>query len=265
MKLHYTASVVICLLALGGLTSSPAPSREQPSGSKTWIGHYQDVEAYLQTAECVTVENFGSGPSVEAKPLARRCVLPPGGPVKRMLWQAMTSGPYRGFKESPTGNLAAYELDKLLQLDMLPPVVERDLLGHKGAATFWVENAQAVTAEKPADASERARWESQLARMAMFDNLIGNWERNPNNVIRDDRWNLVLLDHTRAFGTGTDLRYPMPEIDDDLWSRIVKLTRRQLDSSLARWLTPEEITALVARREKIKAEINKQKRAATRR
>lgn len=265
MKLHRTASAVICLLALGGLTSSPAPSRAQASGSKTWVGHNQDVEAYLRTAECVTAENFGPGPSVDSQPMARRCILPPGGPVKRMLWQPMTSGPYRGFRAITSGNLAAYELDKLLKLDMLPPVVERDLLGHKGVATFWVENAKVVTAEKPADASERARWDAQRARMAMFDNLIFNAERAPNNTIRDDKWNLVLLDHTRAFGTATEVLYPMPEVDGDLWSRIDKLTRQQLDSSLARWLTPEEITALVARREKMKAEINKQKRPATRR
>ena len=258
MKLHRTASAVIGLLALAGLMSSRAPSRAQASGSKTWVGRYQEVEAYLRTAECVAFEPFGSGPSVESQPMARRCILPSGGPVRRMLWQPLTTGPYRGFKVNITGKLPAYELDKLLKLEMLPPVVERDMLGHKGAATFWVENIQAVTAEKPTDTAERAHWEAQLARTAMFDNLIANRDRNPNNMIRDAAWNLVLLDHARAFGTGTELLHPMPEIDRELWSRIEKLTRPQLDSALARWLSAEEITALVGRREKMKAEIKKQ-------
>ena len=36
--------------------------------------------------------------------------------------------------------------------------------------------------------------------MTMFDNLIGNRDRNRRNMLRDTAWNLILIDQTRAFG-----------------------------------------------------------------
>ena len=102
-------------------------------GSKTWVGHYQEVEEYLRTAECVTVDNFGSKKS-QGGPALKRCVLRPGGPVSRLAWKSFPPGsPYRGFRESHQAEIATYELDKLLKLDMVPPTVERELEGHSGA------------------------------------------------------------------------------------------------------------------------------------
>ena len=43
--------------------------------------------------------------------------------------------------------------------------------------------------------------------MTMFDNLIGNRDRNRGNMLRDAEWNVILLDHSRAFGVGSELPY----------------------------------------------------------
>lgn len=257
MKLHRTASASLCLLALSGLTPFQSPS-PPPIGSKTWIGHHQEVEEYLRTAECIEIENFGPGTKVpSAPPMTKRCVLSPGGPVSRMLWKPLTGGVYRGFKEGSKADLAAYALDKLLKMDMVPPVVERVLLGHQGAATFWVEKVTIPSKEKPPGASEKPRWDLQLARMTMFDNLIGNRDRNTNNMLQDDAWNLILIDHTRAFGPETDLPHPMTRIDAEYWSRIEKMTRQELDTALGRWLGTADIAAILDRRAKMKAAIRK--------
>ena len=69
-----------------------------------------------------------------------RCTLRPGGPVARMAWKTLAPGIYRGFFASYKNEIAAYELDKLLKLDMVPPTVERQLQGITGAAQLWVEN-----------------------------------------------------------------------------------------------------------------------------
>ena len=80
-----------------------------------------------------------------------RCTLRPGGPVARMAWRALPPGVHRGFCESYRAEIAAYELDKLLKMDMVPPSVERQLQGNKGAAQLWVENV--VDAMDPAPAA----------------------------------------------------------------------------------------------------------------
>lgn len=256
MRPRRRASLSVCLFALMGLAPpQQAPSVPPDSGSKTWIGRYRDVEEYLRTAECVGMEDVSWSVSG-----AKRCVLRPGGPVARMIWKPLLSNSgrpivYRGFRESSIRDIAAYELDKLLKLDMVPPVVERELQGYKGAATFWVEKVTDARDGASPGAPERARWDKQLTRMRLFDNLIGNRDRNLANILRDTAWNMILLDHSRAFGSGAELRHSLDPIDRELWAKIETLTRQQLDATLGPWLEDEEIAAILARREKMRAGI----------
>ena len=55
----------------------------------------------------------------------RRAKLAPGGPVDAFAWKVVPPGRPSGFWESYKSEIAAYELDKLLGLDMVPPTVER--------------------------------------------------------------------------------------------------------------------------------------------
>jgi hypothetical protein len=216
--------------------------------AKIWVGRYQEIEEYLKTAECVSIEELG--PNKVA-----RCTFRPGGPVARMAWRSLPPGTYRGFWESYKAEIAAYELDKLLRMDMVPPTVGRQLQGHNGAAQLWVENVLGVkAAEAPVEAN-RAHWEDQLARMTMFDNLIGNRDRNQANILRDAGWNLILLDHSRSFGVGTELPRKLSRIDEGYWTRIESLTRNQLDAALRAWLSDAEIGAILDRRERMRTEI----------
>ncbi len=180
------------ILAQGALHDSttqrrdhrPMPARSGGSGTaspkqglsaKTWVGRYREIEEYLRIAECVRM--------LQGLTLARQrgCTLPPGGPIARMAWRSPPDGIYRGFRESYKTEIAAYELDKLLKMDMVPPTVERQLQGIKGAAPHWVDGAIGVQADESPDESHRAHWENQLAQMTMFDNLIGNRDRNRGN------------------------------------------------------------------------------------
>jgi hypothetical protein len=174
-----------------------------------------------------------------------------------MIWKPLDPIVYRGFRESPKADIAAYALDKLLQLEMVPPVVERELQGHRGAATFWVENIRSMADGGSPGISERAHLENQLTRMRMFDNLIANGDRNAANILRDAAWNLILLDHSRSFGTRTELRHGLHAVDRDFWARIDKLTPKQLEASLRPWIEQEQITALLQRRERMRAGITK--------
>ena len=184
-----------------------------------------------------------------------RCTLRPGGPVARMAWRSLPPGIYGGFWQSYKSEIAAYELDKLLKLDMVPPTVERQLQGNTGAAQLWVENVFGVKADESPSESNRADWEAQLVRMTMFDDLIGNRDRNQGNMLRDAAWNLILLDHSRAFGAGTELPHKLSRIDEGYWARIESLTRDQLDAALHAWLGENEIRAILDRRERMRVDI----------
>ena len=132
------ASLLVCLTVLLGLappsSGQPASTAPQGLGAKIWVGRYQEIEEYLRTAECVSMQMLGSGAGV------MRCTLRPGGLVARMAWRSGPPGIYRGFWESYKAEIAAYELDKLLKMNMLPPTVEREFQGNKGSGVLWVEN-----------------------------------------------------------------------------------------------------------------------------
>ena len=151
--------------------------------------------------------------------------------------------------------IAAYELDKLLKMDMVPPTVERQIQGNKGAAQLWVENVVDATDPAPPRQTEKAHWEGQLVRMTMFDTLIGNRDRNLRNMLRDRAWNLILLDHSRGFSAGTELFHKLNRIDEGFWATIESLTRSQLDAALGAWLDENQIKAILDRRERMRAEI----------
>jgi hypothetical protein len=66
-----------------------------------------------------------------------RAYLKPGGPFDSMAWKPIRPGIYQGFWESYKSEIAAYELDKLLELNMVPPTVERRRDSDLGAAIMW--------------------------------------------------------------------------------------------------------------------------------
>jgi hypothetical protein len=123
-----------------------------------------------------------------------------------MAWRSLPPGTYRGFWESYKAEIAAYELDKLLRMDMVPPTVERQLQGHNGAAQLWVENVFGVKAAESPGEANRADWEDQLARMTMFDDLIGNRDRNQEHARDADG-----TDSARSF-TGVRGGTELPEL-----------------------------------------------------
>jgi len=242
-------SVGFCLISLPMLLGCQGQAAStQGLGAKIWVGRYQEIEEYLRTAECVSMS--GADPRK-----AVRCTLRPGGPFPRMAWRSLPPGIYKGFWESYKTEIAAYEIDKLLKLDMVPPSVERQLQGVEGAAQLWVEGASGVEGGDPPGQPQRVYWENQLVRMAMFDNLIGNRERNLGNMLRDAEWNVILLDHSRAFGVGTELPYKMRRIDAAFLARIESLTRPQLDAALRGWIGEPEIQAILDRRDRMRNEI----------
>ena len=53
-------------------------------------------------------------------------------------------------------------------------------------------------------------WNRQVRRWRMFDVLIAEIDRNAGNllVLRDPKWHLVLIDHSRAFSNTTKMVFP---------------------------------------------------------
>src|SRR5262249_57240737 len=103
-----------------------------PANAKTWMGGAAEIEDFLRTTPILKMDDLSVGVTHPKK-----ATLPPGGPVQYLAWKSIPPARYEGFWESYLSEVAAYELDKLLQLNMVPPTVEREYKGDRGAAVMW--------------------------------------------------------------------------------------------------------------------------------
>jgi hypothetical protein len=254
MRLHRAALRHAGLVFLAGLSFAPFLFAQAPasSGSKIWIGREKEFEDYIKTAEIVSVKDIGIGVT---KP--QKATLAPGGLVGAITWKLLPPGRKQGYWESYKSEIAAYELDKLLGLGMVPPTVEKRYKGDLGAAVMWCENVKSFkdTGGPPKNIPPQQvlRWNKQIIRTKMFDNLIYNMDPNLGNWLVDPDWNLILIDHTRSFTTEKKMAHEdMKRIDTELWAKMDALTEESLQAAVGEWIGKREIRALLERRDKIR-------------
>jgi hypothetical protein len=241
-----TGAVLAASLILAHFVAAQAPAS---IGSKTWLQNREAIEQYLVTAEVVKLERIGVGVT---NPW--RADLAPGGLVSRMAWKPIAPGRYQGHWESYKAEIAAYEIDKLLGLDMVPPTVERRVKGDAGAAIFWVSPAKSFRdlggVPKPPEA-HAAHFNRDLLKVKMYDNLIANRDPNLGNWLVDPEWNVILIDHSRSLTTTRDLYHELQRVDAPLWEKMKALSDERLAPALGKWLGDGEIRAILQRRDKM--------------
>lgn len=241
------AAFVLALTA--GTLYAQAPAEQSGQSSKTWVGRHQEVEEFLKTALIDKCEDIPVGVT---SPI--RCTLATAGPVKSVAWKKV-HGRFKGFWDSYKADIAAYELDKLLGLDMVPVCVEMRVKGDLGGASTWVENTKVWRIDEPVRGPDPVAWDRQVIRMKMFDNLSGNTDRNAGNLLIDPAFNLILIDHSRGFTAGKNLPMKMTRIDAEFWEKINALTLEQLTAALGKWIDKGQVRDIITRRERMQKAI----------
>ena len=238
---------------LAAAQQAPAPTKQEsvPTapiavvGAKPWVGHEAEVEAYLKTAKVV---KFTDLPVGVTKP--RRGFFEPGGPAGSIVFKALMPSRKSGFWESYKAEIAAYELDKLLGLGMVPPTVERKVNGEYGSAQFWVEHCTLLRERDTNTAPDLAAWNRQVYRQRVWDNLVANIDRNQGNLLVDQAWNLILIDHSRAFTSTMRMPFPMRKIDREFYDRLKALDEASLKERIGKLLI-DGPKPILKRRDKI--------------
>ena len=215
--------------------------------SRNWLGHEAEIEKFLVEAKILKMDDVPIGVT---KP--QRATLEPGGPAGRFAWKALRPGYSKGFMESYKSEIAAYRMDRMLDLQMVPPIVERNIDGKNGAAVMWIENTKPWSVEKPPQGPE-PMWSIQLTKMKMLDLLIANIDRNQGNLIYDSDWHLFLIDHSRAFIGKKDLKgiAPLGRVDRTLWNKMEALTLESLEAGLGDTVSSNDKKAILIRRDKM--------------
>jgi hypothetical protein len=246
------------LLFLVGARHVPAASASRVSQQATaaapsariWEGRNAEFEAFIRDAP---IDHFQEVPIGVTHP--KRAYFAPGGLVQSVAWKVLPPGRPAGYWESYKSEIAAYELDKLLEMGMVPVSVEKKWKGDTAAAILWLSPIHSWKEMEPK--AKPAKWVRQVSRMKMFDNFICNKDRNAGNLLVDDEWNLYLIDHSRAFLTDKDMAVKMQSVDREFWERIQALDEEKLTAALGKWVDKPGIRAMIARRERMKVEIDK--------
>lgn len=156
-------------------------------------------------------------------------------------------------------NIAAHELACLIgRCELVPAAVQRDYRGDTGSYVWWVDNVmmdEGDRVKKRQNPPNVYRWTRQMQMMRMFTALTADTDRNQTNILITDDWRVVLIDFSRAFRLGTDIKNPaaLAAIDRDVFDAMKAMTREQLKERASDWLTDPEIDSVMDRRDALVA------------
>jgi hypothetical protein len=256
--------VTVPIIAVGPDTTVgvDAPVWLGADGEPLPFADLDGIERFLATADIVSNEKISTG-----RTGPRQLLLEQDGVRARAAFNAvdqLTRGLSRppghsisvlNFHDYHLFNCAAYRLDRLLGLGRVPPSVPREVKGRSGTVTLWLEGTimeKDRTARGP-EPPDPFRWTQQKKMMLVFDNLIGNVDRNLGNILIDRSWRLWFIDHTRSFISTAALLNPetLNRCERGLYDALEQLDEAQLRRELSPFLTGAEIDAMLARRELI--------------
>lgn len=161
---------------------------------------------------------------------------------------------YPADRPSNRPEVAAYKLDRLLGLDMVPVTVARELDGEPGALQFVPATFLTETQRRAANSGGSA-WcplSNQFPAMYVFDTLIFNEGRTLEQIAYSaENFNLILLGHDRSFGTQRGRPAHLQEAPLNLtpaWQEALQaLDESRLTEELGENLSRRQLRALVRR------------------
>jgi hypothetical protein len=222
-----------------------------------------EIEEFLKEADITEKEEIGEGITHPEK-----VTLEQGGKVMHAILKKVDES-----YDSWRFEVAAYRLDRLLELGMVPPTVQRSVGGRRGCLQLWITGVTVDAYEQtPPDLES---WRRQVSLMWLFDDLIANIDRHLNNAIVTQEYRLVLIDNSKTFrpwrkllnglngpGTGTHARFWFVDYDKerqryptlyprDFIERLRALSEKQIKRALSHYVGGHAKDLLIKRRKLI--------------
>jgi hypothetical protein len=223
----------------------------------------EQIKQFLQTADIVKSKQSGTGVTHPW-----RLTLSNGTITHDASFQAVDEHKQKmdvgngrielDFVDSYKYNLAAYQIAELVGLDyMLPVYVERKWQGKTGSLSWWlpIKMDDAERFEKKIEPPDSDKWNKQIFRIRVLDELVYDTDPNLTNVLIGEDWSVYRVDFSRAFRKSKDLRGEknLVKCDRQLFEKLKALKADEVAEKTRRYLTKDEINAVMARRDKIVA------------
>jgi len=217
------------------------------------------IENFLKTAKILGQKELSVGVTVPS-----RATLADGAfrhdasvqtvDVRNTVFQGPTTTEVN-FRDAWQYNVAGYELAKLLNLNMVPPYVERRVKGKDASVSWWINDAmmEKDRYKKNIQPPDTAAWNNQMYAARVFHELIADTDFNMTNILITKDWNVWMIDFSRAFRMAKTIRNPkeLTKMDRTLLANLRTLKADVLQEKLGRWVGKLELEGLLARRDLI--------------
>ncbi|MBI4474108.1 MAG: hypothetical protein HY646_15670 [Acidobacteria bacterium] len=230
-----------------------------------------ELEQFLTQAKITQLKRIGQGVTNPEK-----ATMELNGTTHFAVWKIidekksgvtqMNRGIEIEFQDSWRTEVAAYEMDKILGLGMVPATVERSFNGRRGSLQFFVDSkmAEAERVKNKIQPPSPADWNYQMFKVRLFDNLIYNNDRHLNNLLITEDFKIRLIDHSRSFRPFAQLKEPkmLTRFSRSLLAKLKELNEPLLKERLGKHLSTFQIQSILKRRDailKIADELVKQK------
>ena len=263
MRLGSIAVVVLTLWSPLAALASPIPQAGQAAAvapaPAAGLSDEQIVQ-FLQNAKVLSTKSIGKGVTG-----ATRATLSDGTLTHDAQIQAIEDKKAQfnagkvaefNFEDSWRFNVAAYRVDRLIGLGMVPVSVPRTWKSERSAFTWWIDDVQmdeGARLKEQRQPPDSGIWNEQMQLVKVFDQLIANTDRNAGNLLIGTTWRVWAIDHTRAFRTQNTLKTPtnIQRCDRQVLAGLKGLTKDVLKREIGEFVTDHQINALLARRDLI--------------
>jgi hypothetical protein len=254
MRAHALAPVLALTFALTLSTDYVRTQEAPPAPLLT----DEQMEEFLRTARVVRSRILDKGITGSLRATLTDGTLTHDAHIQNIYERKTT---FRGrdglefnFRDSWHFNVAAYKIDRLLDLQLVPVAVQRSWKGSTSAFSWWVDDVLMDEGERLKQKllpPNMACWSEQTRLLRMFDQLIDNSDRNVGNTLITKRWRLWAIDHTRAFRYSKTPRNPasLTGIDRKVLARLEALDFETIKVAVERHLTDADIRNLLERRD----------------
>jgi hypothetical protein len=227
----------------------------------------RDLEDFLRTAEVIDVQDIGDGITNP-----KRVTLRKDGRECRAIFKTVDITSYEThytsrlesvFTDKYHYEVAAYRLDRMLGIGLVPVTVVREINGETGSLQHWIENSIKMqdAVDRGISVRDMDLLMQRLMLMYVLDAMIFNIDRNFTNIlVRPAHDHFFLIDHSRSFRTYKklpDLKeerpIPVPEtVAEGLQQIDVRVLEQELDGLLSK----KQIRAIDKRRQLLIAELS---------
>jgi hypothetical protein len=251
-------SLAVCALAAQQTAAPPAQATALPSDA--------EIEQFLLTAKVVKTRGTSKGITGSIRATLSDGTRTHDAQIQTIDERKATfdagGATEFNFRDSWQYNVAAYRLDRMISLNLVPVTVARRFDMKQGAFTWWIDDVLMDEGNRLKNNIQPPRpqeWNEYMQLVRVFDQLIYNVDRNVGNLLITKDWRVWAIDHTRAFRTHPTLKTPanVTRCDRQMLERMKGLTKEALKKELGEYLTDFEIAGILARRDLIVGIIEK--------